>query len=308
MAIVALASIIGLQWPTPILFFTALLPVLMAPSWVVGGLALWRRWWVLATLAIALIIAHLVAVIPGATADDEPQWVAGSQSISVLQANIQFDNPSPAAAARRILAEDADVVVINEYIGQFAQIFDQVGLFAEYPNRFVTIDGAGFQEMIMTRLPSDPASFINLYAQSVPELRLTVDGQPIRIFAAHYVAPKRGRWLKYWNAELSATGDLATSYDEPVLVVGDFNASAWHRPYREMLQKGFTDAHDALGESLSMSWTPQQYPFNWPDGLIRLDHAVFTDGLWVTELRNIDVPGSDHQGMRFRLQVRPGTT
>lgn len=70
----------------------------MAPSWVVGGLALWRRWWVLATLAIALIIAHLVAVIPGATADDEPQWVAGSQSISVLQANIQFDNPSPAAA------------------------------------------------------------------------------------------------------------------------------------------------------------------------------------------------------------------
>jgi endonuclease/exonuclease/phosphatase (EEP) superfamily protein YafD len=84
-----------------------------------------------------------------------------------------------------------------------------------------------------------------------------------------------------------------------VLVVGDFNATYWHPPFRRLTGDGLTDAHVVHGRGLSVSWPTDLVipPF------VRLDHVLTGNGLIPTEIVDFDVPGSDHRG--FVVTVVP---
>ncbi len=53
------------------------------------------------------------------------------------------------------------------------------------------------------------------------------------------------------------------------------------------------DAHEQTGHGLSFSW-PADRGLLPP--LFRLDHALMSDGVTATALRDVAIPGSDHVG------------
>ena len=63
---------------------------------------------------------------------------------------------------------------------------------------------------------------------------------------------------------LATIGDEATSPGPPTIVVGDFNASRWHPPFRRLLRRGLRDSHEWLGHGFSTSW-----PNDWRHATVR---------------------------------------
>jgi endonuclease/exonuclease/phosphatase family metal-dependent hydrolase len=88
-----------------------------------------------------------------------------------------------------------------------------------------------------------------------------------------------------------------------VVVAGDLNADRDHAAFRGLLDAGLTDVHDALGRGLARTF---------PDGMpvLQLDHVLVRDGaggrLTPLEVREVQVPGSDHLGVLADLAVQPG--
>ena len=97
------------------------------------------------------------------------------------------------------------------------------------------------------------------------EAHLDVDGQPVRLFVVHPFPPIfNGRLSAEWAKSLATIGDEATSPGPPTIVVGDFNASRWHPPFRRLLRRGLRDSHEWLGHGFSTSW-----PNDWRHATVR---------------------------------------
>ena len=137
------------------------------------------------------------------------------------------------------------------------------------------------------------------------EATLDVDGQPVRFLMVHPFPPvSDGRTSREWADSLDAIGDAATTPGPPTVVVGDFNASRWHPPFRELLGRGLRDVHEWMGRGFSTSW-----PVAWDlPPFVRLDHALLGPGVVPTEVRELHVPGSDHRGFVADLAVNQGST
>lgn len=110
----------------------------------------------------------------------------------------------------------------------------------------------------------------------------------LRIIAVHPFTPveSASRWRDGLDDVRGAIGEST----QRLLVVGDFNACYWHRPFRDILAVGVADAHCVHGRGLSMSWPTDLIPF------VRLDHALTAHGLRSTAIHDFAVPGSDHRG------------
>jgi endonuclease/exonuclease/phosphatase (EEP) superfamily protein YafD len=96
-----------------------------------------------------------------------------------------------------------------------------------------------------------------------------------------------------WRDEIHGLARRAAVNDAPCIVVGDFNATFWHPPFRSLFEAGWRDAHVLTGRGFSSSWPNH---LRWLPPFLRLDHALVDGSLEVTEAVDVDLPGSDHRG------------
>ena len=89
-------------------------PFLYFGVWPVVVLALWRRKWVLASVAVALVGVQMAVTLPAVWPHSTPSWAAAAPHVKVLVGNVKADNSSQPEAARRLLTQGADVVVLVE--------------------------------------------------------------------------------------------------------------------------------------------------------------------------------------------------
>jgi len=295
----------GYSRPSAVLVFEGLQMWVLAPAWVVlivatvGGV-----WWLVVPAGI-VAAAHLAFSLPAAMRDPVPAWVADAPTFSVFVANVRYDNDRHDEVARVVTDAATDVVVLNETTVPQRDALRAAGTGDRYATR-VHVPGRPFGETLMTRLPVTQEGVDVLGGQRFPVMTMLVAGRPVRVYSVHVNAPKSSKQRHSWRRHLDGLGSAAERGDEvPVLLAGDFNSAPWHGPFRKLLRRGLTDAHDAMGRGLTRSWTSKHRPLSWFGPLMRLDHALFTDGLFPVALREVDVPGSDHRGFVVDLAVRP---
>lgn len=278
----------------------------LAPSWVILAGALWGRSWAIAAVAGVVALSHLALCLPAATGDDVPAWVAGSPTVTVYVANVRYDNHSKPAVADEVLDADADIVILNEMTADQHDLLGEAGVFERYPTE-VYAPGRPFGEMLLTRLPASEQRIEFIGGARVPAVMVTVGDTRVRVHSVHVHAPKSSAQRYLWRRNLIGIGDTLDG-SSPQLYAGDFNSAPWHGPYRDLLSRGLKDAHDALGQGLSRSWTPKWPGLDLLGPLMRLDHALFTPGLFPRSVRDSVVTGSDHRAFLLTLAVRQPPT
>ena len=128
---------------------------------------------------------------------------------------------------------------------------------------------------------------------SMPQAIVETELGPILVVCVHTNRPVTAKEYPGWAAQHHAFAELVATRTMPVVLAGDFNATTSHRPFRDLLDAGLTDAHRALGQGLSSSWpNDRAYP-----PLIRIDHILTTPEVVVTSIRNGRGRGSDHVPM-----------
>ena len=294
----------GWSRPSPVLVLEGFQMYLLAPAWVILIATLATRQWALAVPAVFVAGSHLLFCLPAATADSVPAWASDAPTMTVFVANVRYDNARADELARDVMASNADVVVLNETTPAIRDALRAAGTSDRYPTR-VHVEGRPFGETLMTRLPATDAGVEVLGGQRVPAATVSVGDRDVRVYSVHVNAPKSSAQRHIWRRNLDGIGGSAEAAgDVPHLYAGDFNSAPWHGPYRRLLARGLTDAHDALGQGLSRSWTPHPAVLSWLGPVMRLDHALFTPGLFPRSLTDVEVPGSDHRGFLLEIAVR----
>ena len=93
--------------------------------------------------------------------------------------------------------------------------------------------------------------------------------------------------------------DLAERGQGPLIMAGDFNATRYHRPFRELLATRVRDAHVSRGRGFARTW-PQ---FRRVPAFALLDHVLVSEDIAVTSVTEAHAPGSDHRAVVAALRL-----
>ena len=301
--VVTISRPISSQPPPVLQALQAGFPVVVAGIPVVLVIGTLSRRWIQAGAAFALGITSWFAVSPAVGRDPLPLWATGATEFRVASANLYFRNGTPLDAARALYATDADIVALSELTPSFVSSATSVGFDQRYryrlldPQEPVGGNSASGGLGIYSKFPFDDVVRVGRDRAPFPRMLLP-DGTGIRVLPVHAESPSTVGRVGPWASDLARLGRLVEATDEPVLLVGDFNAGRWQPAFGALLRRGLTDAHEAVGRGLSRSW---------PDGvpLFRLDHALYTRGFAARSVRDLNIPGSDHRGFVATFAVEP---
>lgn len=268
----------------------SLTPYGVALVLVVAVGALWQRRDALATTSAAVGLGGFVLSIPLVIAPGQPSPAPDASEIRVAAVNLLFSNPVVGDAADDLVEIDPDVIVFSEYTLEHQRTLLAHPLAERYAHQ-LNRDGRFARGMaVWSKFPIGDVEPPGENSRTVETTLNGPDGT-MRLFSVHPPTPIFD--FASWTHELSRIGRHAADAEEPVLVVGDFNASYWHPIFRDLLDRGLVDAHMAHGAGWSTSWPTDETipPF------VRLDHALTGNGLVSTGVEDFRVPGSDHAGL-----------
>lgn len=296
MAGVVLFRLIGLESRSAA--FTALLTVtlwLLLPAWAVLGLAAGLRNRRLAAAAGAVVLAHLVWVLPDLRWWSLDQPDAGGTRLRIVASNVLHVNPEPAAAARVLAMLRPDVLVLTELTPPMQAAVDELGWRHRYEEPHASPDAFGMG--IYSRHPIVDRTRLVLGGRPHLQVTLRIGDDEVTVIGVHTLQPLAR--LSTLQEQLADLSDLADTVDGPLVMAGDFNATRQHAPFRALMETRMRDAHLESGRGRATSWR---------DGgrlppLALLDHVLVSDGVAVEATAERDVPGSDHRAVVATIRL-----
>ncbi len=262
--------------------------------------ALTQRWPV--TIAAGVLLALCVALaVPSLVSH---RVAPGRHDFVVMSANLQFgagDAQTVVAAAR---AHRVDVLVLVEVTPDALERLSAAGLDTLLPGSAGRSSTDSSGTIVRSRIPMTVVQPGPGEASPRDTHELVVSLHPaggdVLLRAVHSLAPALSA-ATVWRSGLA---DLQTwrerqPSEQPIMLVGDFNAS-WGHPGFRRLADTMTEAHRADGQGWVRTW-PQGRRLLRP--FVQLDHLL-TRGLGVVDTGVVPVPNTDHAAVWARLSPR----
>lgn len=286
--------------------------VAMAAAFIPYGIALWlaalilflvagQRW----TKALALpVLVALIVQVGWA----RPYWPVAtsatpnpgrSTSVRVLAANVHYGKADPSSLAQAIAATDPDVVIVIEASDPFLDSDALSAAWASRPHRVgravAGYERAGREDpsgaVVVSRLPLTEVSRI---PSSLDQyiVKVGAGDTPLTLVTAHPLNMVPGARL--WEREGHVLRDAIRPHlDEPLAVVGDFNATLEHLTLRGLLDEGLAvGAQDA-----GAGWQPTFGAHVVGVPVIAIDHVLTSSRVATTSYRTIPIARSDHRAI-----------
>ena len=181
-----------------------------------------RRWrGAAAMLPFFVLNAHAVAA---ARVTSDP--AAGSlPGISILNVNVNSGNSAYSEVVDLILATSPDVAVLVEINESWR---DALGsLYPDYPYHLEELRGDNFGIGLISRFPLHDAELRDLLGTPTISGFVELGGERLRIVGAHLRPPISAEWSSARNTQLVELGRWIEMETGPMVVVGDFNITAY---------------------------------------------------------------------------------
>lgn len=311
LGVAALAILAWLGFAVPALDLLNHAQVFLFPGSILAVLALLvllpgrRRWMAVAFAALGVVASGGVMV---------PEIVAGAQArppaegrstVRMMTHNLFGMNYKMAEVSAAILAENPDIIVLQEYFGGQATDLHPL-LLLHYPY-FVRCRGGKRANLgLYSRLPfeqvEDGACPDNAYgttrtAHILAEFT-TPDGKPFSVMTTHMDWPIP---VVRQNEQLTALSDMVDKIEGPLILAGDFNSTPWSYALRN-----FVAGNSLVRQTLNLATYPMSWFYfgAWRDTLpfLPLDH-VMTRDIAVHELHAGRPTASDHLPVVFTFSV-----
>ena len=268
----------------------SLVPYVLGLAFPLAAAAVVTQRWALGAVAGAVAVVLVVLSWPLLHPRAQPAAAEGATPVRVFHANLLYLNTRFDEIVASVADADADVLAFSEYTAAAASALSASRLAEEYPYRVERPRTMAHGEAVWSRFPLTELTGVETRSESV---LVGVDApDPIVVYAVHITSPLSS--MPHWSAELRRLEALPVGDGEPVVVIGDFNAAYWHPRFRDLLDRGWTDAHQALGRGFSTSWPDDVQPF---PNFVRIDHALLNEHAVATAVEDVRIPGSDHVGL-----------
>ncbi len=244
-----------------------------------------------AILAGALLNAAVIAPLyyrsPADPAVDGPE-------VTLASFNIQIGNRLPRLTW--VLQDDPDLVFLFETARvHFDELEEHVPEYEVISGIFDTRD---YGATILAREPVEVELLeIARRAGDAVRVELPVGDGIVVVYGIHPPSPINSRDAHLRDELLAEVGRLVAAETEPVIVIGDLNATPWSEGFR--LLAGPADlANSQEGFGYAASWPARLPPF----GRIPIDHALHSRDLTVTDRQlGPGTAASDHRPLRVTL-------
>lgn len=251
-----------------------------------------------AAIGVAAVVAAACTQVPLRRHRFRTRPVAGTP-FTVLHANILLGKADTDALLSLVDRYEPDVLTVVELTQAAHDRLIDKGLLERLPQAFVSTAAGGDGTGIYSRHPIDDQRRHDGYVTELLSTRVHVPGGPSPLVFAVHPVPPWPRDPEAWVRELASIGQLLAKIphdDGPVVVAGDFNATYDHKRYRNLLEDGYRDAAIEVGAGhLATYHAAMRIP-----ALIAIDHVLVRDAS-VTDVGVVDLPGSDHRGIRASL-------
>ncbi len=283
---------LALRWQDPyrplVIALIGLTPFLGFPLFV-GVFSAWlSRSNTLRAVAAVMTAAFVFTVSPvdaviGCGAETAPD------SLTIYSANVLAHGGRSSDIASSIIAEDPDVVAMQEVRWAVMTELRADPRLAEYRYWSNETMGMPVGELIFSRYPLEDVQVRPLHSGGLVTATVVSESGPFVLSSVHTQAPAEADNVRGWHRQLDQLANLDKS--EPAILAGDFNATSDHQPFRTVLNSGWTDVHDEKGCGFDTTWPiDDRVPFP----VYRLDHVLVTDHFEVLDVRFGDPAGSDH--------------
>jgi len=263
---------------------------------VVGACALLRmRGWFDAALIATLVNACWV--LPDLSQRARPLPRDG-EPVRVLLLNVHTSSSAFADVARLIADTAPDVIGLVEVDARWlAQLAPAL---APYPHHIDEPREDNFGIALYSKLPLRGAT--ELLGSQLPTVVATVDvhGTPLDVVLTHPIPPVRSEPLRMQLSQLDAVARRAHALGPHVIVMGDFNATPWSKPFRTLVAAtGLCDTRAGFGLQAS---------FPAASALLRIpiDHVLASCAIGVRSRAIERDVGSDHLPVLIDLVIPRG--
>ena len=253
----------------------------------------------IAVFAVALV--NLIPVLPlyvGSPGDSEPS----APSIRVMSFNLLSDNERFGEVIDYIRAVDPDLVLLHEASRPWEVAMEAAEL--GYQIIRPRSEDLIFGTLVLVRGEEIEAVSFGFAAAQPRAVQLSYrpTGWPegIEVLSTHPLAPTDEERADLRDAQLRFAADWASDRSGPRFVVGDFNATPWSSPFRDLMDEA--DLHNSqVGFGLQPSFpTTSNVILRVPiDHLVHSDHFVTRDRRLGPDL------GSDHFPLIVDLELTP---
>lgn len=284
----------------PLLAFTpyAALVGLLAVIWAA---LLRERWAACAALAGVLVLAALVVprLLPGDGRAESPP----PDPLRVMSVNLAIGRADIDRIAELARDQAVDVIAFQELTPDALEALADSALGDEMRHSVLDAREGPFGIGTISRKA----------LEALPQPELSPDKPAVAALVAFPGAP--GGSIEVWNvhppppvdpagvAELRRYLEAIPAPDPdgpPRLLLGDFNSTLDHPNFQAVLDRGYRDAADALGEGLAPTWPNDGFP----PGVV-IDHALGDERIEFSDYSVHDVPGSDHKAVVVSLSLDP---
>ena len=280
-------------------------PIWLATALVVLGYGLWLapRGWLVAFVTLGTVggIAWASQIVPEYLRPMSPRGKTDApHQIKLIQFNTWGRNQDPEGTARWIVAQDPDIIVMEEVEAPMRR-----AMLAAYPYHLAcgTCSVAIFskQRPLASDIPETPWT-----GPRAPMARATyrLAGETFSVIGVHYSWPTTGRLQQAQGQRLAAV--LDTFPESHLIVAGDFNSTPWSfARRREDKVFGLERRTRAV-----FSWPAgriSRYRVLAPFPILPIDH-VYAGSAWQTlEVRRGPRLGSDHYPVVVSLALKRQT-
>ena len=254
------------------------------------------------TLGLAAQASWLVPYVPHAAPP------AVGTPLRVLAINLYFGRADGAQLTDLLRRVRPDVVVLVEYSAEIDATLTRTGIKDAYPHRVGRTppnyaqagrwDASGTQVWSRTPL-TDLGAPASTFDQPLVRVQRPA-GPPVVVAAVHPVNMVYG--VEPWQRESEALAQaLRPHLGEPLLAIGDFNATLEHTVMRHYTDLGLTSGAVQAGSGWQPTFDADRRPL---PPLITIDHALVNDRVVAQQVRTVAVDGTDHRGLVVDVTVR----
>jgi endonuclease/exonuclease/phosphatase (EEP) superfamily protein YafD len=288
----------GRDGPAPLPALLAWTPYAAAALLVLLPLALAGRMPLAAAVAAALLGVHLRWLAPRFRAEPAPRAAEGAR-LRVMVANVLVGGATAEAVAAAVRAERPDVLALVELTPALAAALDGTDVRKLLPFESLTPHPHPGGVGIYARRPLGSDGSLGGTNLPCRWAEVGLDGRRVGVLAVHAYPPRPGS-TELWRGDLETVRAAAAGHAGPLLVVGDFNATADHAGFRALTDSRLRDAHQARGRGLVRTW-PARGPL---PPLLHLDHVLVSPDVAVLAVHERAIRGSDHLAVVADLALR----
>lgn len=221
----------------------------------------------------------------------------------VMTMNVYKGRADADAIVKAVRDNRVEVLALQETTAPFLDRLHQAGILKYLPYEQTASADKKYGNGLWTAAPMEsPAKDdVNSVASQMPAGYVPFSGgrTRVRFVSVHTTSPTKGYW-SMWKRSLGEVGNLKGHQDTRYVLLGDFNATWDHAPFRDLLGDRFQDAARQAGHGMTPTWPADR---TGVPRLVAIDHIVVDKGIRAGQLKTLKIAGSDHDALLGTLVV-----